>query len=112
MNQLIGYARVSSLSQNLDSQIDNLKSVGCELIFEDKISGSSKEREGWNELIRYTQFISDYRLYSFKIIINSTMHVICDSWPRLIKKTVNFLLKFFACFKKLIISRIFIHHFP
>lgn len=53
MNQLIGYARVSSLSQNLDSQIDYLKSVGCELIFEDKISGSSKEREGWNELIRY-----------------------------------------------------------
>ena len=53
MNQLIGYARVSSLSQNLDSQIDHLKSVGCELIFEDKICGSSKEREGWNELIRY-----------------------------------------------------------
>ena len=53
MNQLIGYASVSSLSQNLDSQIDHLKSIGCELIFEDKISGSSKEREGWNELIRY-----------------------------------------------------------
>ena len=60
----------------------------------------------------YTQFISDYRLYSFKIIINSTMHVICDSWPRLIKKAVNFLLKFFARFKKLIISGIFVHNFP
>ena len=61
---------------------------------------------------RYTQFISDYRLYSFKIIINSAMHAICDNWPRLIKKAVNFLLKFFARSKKLIISCIFVHNFP
>ena len=53
MTQLIGYARISSSSQNLDSQIDHLKQLGCELIFEDKISGTSKEREGWNELMRY-----------------------------------------------------------
>ena len=50
MTQLIGYARVSSLSQNLDAQIDNLKESGCEKIFTDKISGTEKEREGWNEL--------------------------------------------------------------
>lgn len=53
MNQLVGYARVSSSSQNLDAQIDNLKKAGCERIFTDKISGTEKEREGWKELITY-----------------------------------------------------------
>lgn len=40
----IGYARVSTQDQNLDMQIDALKNVGCEIIFEEKISGKSKER--------------------------------------------------------------------
>jgi len=40
----IGYARVSTLDQNLSLQIDALKSIGCELIYEEKISGKSKDR--------------------------------------------------------------------
>ncbi len=53
MTHLIGYARVSSISQNLDAQIDSLKLEGCEKIFSDKISGTTKERPGWNELMNY-----------------------------------------------------------
>ncbi len=53
MTHLIGYARVSSLSQNLDAQIDSLKQAGCERVFTDKISGTTKERPGWNELMNY-----------------------------------------------------------
>lgn len=49
----IGYARVSTKNQNLDSQIDQLKSVGCYKIFVDKISGKETKRSGWQELYGY-----------------------------------------------------------
>ena len=42
----IGYARVSTKEQNLDLQIDDLKSSGCEKIYTDKVSGAKEERPG------------------------------------------------------------------
>lgn len=53
MTHVIGYARVSSPSQNLDAQIDSLKAVGCVRIFTDTISGTKIQRKGWEELMTY-----------------------------------------------------------
>lgn len=39
-----GYASVSTQDQNFDMQIDALTKAGCEIIFNEKISGKTKER--------------------------------------------------------------------
>ncbi len=52
-HQKIGYARVSSRDQNLDSQIDLLERAGCMKIFKDKISGIKSDRPGWTKLLEF-----------------------------------------------------------
>lgn len=49
----IGYARVSTHDQNLALQIDALEQAGCEKIFQDQISGATKQRPGLDEAITY-----------------------------------------------------------
>lgn len=49
----IGYARVSTKDQNLDLQIEALKRAGCEEIFQEKISGATKERPELNNLLEH-----------------------------------------------------------
>ncbi len=50
---LIGYARISTAEQNLDPQVDALKSAGCETVFEDVISDAKAERPGLNEALAF-----------------------------------------------------------
>ena len=51
MGQIIGYRRVSSLSQNLDRQ----ELEGCEVIFEEYESGKSSERPELKAMMRHAR---------------------------------------------------------
>ena len=41
---IYGYARVSTIEQNLDRQLEALNKFGCEVIYSDKLTGATKER--------------------------------------------------------------------
>lgn len=45
MSHLVGYARVSTIVQDLSSQITSLENAGCKKIFSGKYSGSSKDND-------------------------------------------------------------------
>lgn len=51
--QKIGYARVSTKNQVLDSQIDALESYGCDRIFSEKISGRKINRTELDKCLDY-----------------------------------------------------------
>ena len=54
---LIGYARVSSLSQSNDIQREALRKAGCKKVYEEKVSG--KSRDGRTQLATILDHIRD-----------------------------------------------------
>jgi len=54
-SMLIGYARISTRSQNLDAQRDALVAAGCDRIFEEIASGARTDRPVLAEAIDYAR---------------------------------------------------------
>ena len=51
--QRSGYARVSTVRQHLDAQLDALQQAGCAKVFTDTMTGSRMDRPGWDRLLEY-----------------------------------------------------------
>lgn len=78
---LIGYARVSTTDQNLDLQIAALTKVGCEKIFDDKISGSRAERPGLTramELLRKDDTLVVWKLDRLGRSVKNLVDLVAD----------------------------------
>lgn len=54
---LVGYARVSSVSQSVDIQLEALTAAGCEKVFSEKVSGTSTNKR--DKLADALSFVRD-----------------------------------------------------
>lgn len=72
----IGYARVSSKDQNLDSQRDLLNAASCERIFEDKISGVKESRPEWDRLLEFLREGDTVVVTELSRMTRSLMHLL------------------------------------
>lgn len=72
----IGYARVSTKDQNLNLQIEALEKSGCEKIYQEKISGATKNRPELDKMIE--QFREGDELFVWRLdrLGRSLKHII------------------------------------
>lgn len=72
----IGYARVSTKDQNLESQLDHLTNAGCELIFQEKVSGSKKERPELDRMLSQLRKGDVVYIYKLNRLGRSMKHLL------------------------------------
>lgn len=73
---IIGYARVSTSDQNLSLQIEELKKHGADKIFEDKMSGSVKDRPGLNQAMEMLREGDTFIIWKLDRLGRSLKHLI------------------------------------
>jgi DNA invertase Pin-like site-specific DNA recombinase len=73
---IIGYARVSTIDQNLNMQLDALVKYGCERIYEEKMTGSKKDRPKLAEMMTILRPGDKVVIYKLDRISRSTKHLI------------------------------------
>jgi DNA invertase Pin-like site-specific DNA recombinase len=86
---IVGYARVSTQEQNLQMQIDALEKAGCIEIFEEKATGSKKDRPALSEMLKMLREGDRVVVYKLDRISRSIKHLIelADSFH---KKGIEF----------------------
>jgi len=86
---IIGYARVSSKTQNLARQVHDLKAFGCEKVFEEKQSGKNfSDRLVYNEMrnkLRFGDVLVVHDLSRF----GRNKQEIKEEWAALMKEEIE-----------------------
>lgn len=83
---VVGYARVSSVGQSLDVQLDKLKH--CDKIFQEKRSGSSSKRPRLKACLEYIREGDTLVVTRLDRLARSTLHL-CQLAKQLDRKQVN-----------------------
>ncbi len=83
---LVGYARVSSVGQSLDVQLDKLKH--CDKIFQERKSGSLDKREKLMACLEYVREGDTLVVTRLDRLARSTLHL-CQTADELQRKGVN-----------------------
>ncbi len=86
---LVGYARVSTHDQTLDLQKDALTQNGCTRIFTDTISGSTTERPGLNEALKFLREGDVLAVWRLDRVGRSLRHLI-DTVSLLLERRIGF----------------------
>ena len=86
---IFGYARVSTQDQNLDLQIDALKQYGVDQIFQEKMTGTKRERPQLDEMLKYLRKGDTVVVWKLDRIGRSTKHLV-DLINEFGEKGINF----------------------
>lgn len=71
-----GYARVSTEDQNLNMQLDALKQYGVDKIYQEKLTGTKKDRPQLEEMLKVLRKGDKVVVYKLDRISRSTKHLI------------------------------------
>ncbi len=71
----IGYARVSSVGQSLDVQLEKLNGFGCDKIFQEKRSGTTAERRELKSCLSYLSEGDILAVTKLDRLARSTFHL-------------------------------------
>lgn len=77
----IGYCRVSTIDQNPDLQRDALTNAGCERLFEDRMTGTKKDRPGLIEALAFARpgdTITVWRLDRLGRSLKDLLQIVAD----------------------------------
>ena len=86
---LVGYARISTITQNEDRQIEALTNAGCEKIYLDKMSGKDTNRPKLQEMFTFIREGDTVLVTEFSRFSRSTKDLL-DLVEKLQAKKVDF----------------------
>src|SRR5215510_3820292 len=72
----IGYVRVSTKDQNTDLQITAARAIGCERIFEEKISGKNTDRPEFQRMLEILREGDTVIVYKLDRLARSTLDLL------------------------------------
>ena len=76
MSQVIGYARVSTTDQSLDTQVKQLQDAGIDKLYQEKISGVKRDRPKLNDLLDFVREGDTVVVTKLDRIARSTKHLL------------------------------------